>query len=115
MLPRTVFLFGFENGVPVKNSFNDGKYTTSRLMLLDGNNHTHVPVCWSDFIDELEEHIGYKIPYVDAEGNLYMLLVDAIGRKSLLLDSTMPLAMVTRDKVFYADLEEFLVLPDCFY
>ena len=114
LLPRTVFLFGFDRGQDIRKSFEKGEYTATDLTLLYCKDVDRDYPYWEEFLEDLKNDLGYVIPYEDEEGNIYELLVDALYRKNRLHNGKLPIALVTKEKVYYAGDDPMLILPDCF-
>lgn len=112
LLPRTVFIFGFDKEKNIRESFRRGDYSTVDVTLLYGTGHDYP--YWEEYLSEQKKELGYVIPYVDNDGNIYELAVDAIFRKNRLPSGELPIAMSTQEKVYYAGDDPFLVLPECF-
>lgn len=114
LLPRTVFLFGFDRNKNIRESFNNGDYSEVDLTLLCCKDVDRDYPYWEEYLNDLKSDLGYIIPYEDEKGNVYELLVDALYRKNRLRSGALPIAMATREKVYYASDDPMLVLPDCF-
>lgn len=114
MLPRMLFLFGFPKGKNIRESYDSGDYISLDLTLMDCEDVDRDYPYWKEYIEDLKNDLGFVIPYVDEQGNVYELIVDALCRETKLRDGRLPIALVTEEKVFYAGDDPMLILPECF-
>ena len=116
IIPKVIFIFGFEAGQRVWDRYKNGEYTVKELHMSGKGCLVNLDYLWLNYVDYLSEPSDYTIiDYVDDKGVIYPIVVEAIARRRRFKDGSLPIALSSPFMTYYADIIPDLELPECFW
>ena len=116
IVPKVIFIFGFEAGQRVWDRYKNGEYTVKELHMSGKGCLVNLDYLWLNYVDYLSEPSDYTIiDYVDDKGVIYPIVVEAIARRRRFKDGSLPIALSSPFMTYYADIIPDLELPECFW
>lgn len=116
IIPKVIFIFGFEAGQRVWDRYKNGEYTVKELHMSGKGRLVNLDYLWLNYVDYLSEPSDYTIiDYVDDKGIIYPIVVEAIARRRRFKDGSLPIALSSPFMTYYADIIPDLELPECFW
>ena len=116
IIPKVIFIFGFEAGQRVWDRYKNGEYTVKELHMPGKGCLVNLDYLWLNYVDYLSEPSDYTIiDYVDDKGVIYPIVVEAIARRRRFKDGSLPIALSSPFMTYYADIIPDLELPECFW
>ena len=116
IVPKVIFIFGFEAGQRVWDRYKNGEYTVKELHMSGKGCLVNLDYLWLNYVDYLSEPSDYTIiDYVDDKGVIYPIVVEAIARRRRFKDGSLPIALSSPFMTYYADIIQDLELPECFW
>ena len=116
IIPKVIFIFGFEAGQKVWDRYKNGEYTVKELHMSGKGCLVNLDYLWLNYVDYLSEPSDYTIiDYVDDKGVIYPIVVEAIARRRRFKDGSLPIALSSPFMTYYADIIPDLELPECFW
>lgn len=116
IVPKVIFLFGFEAGQRIWDRYKNGEYTVKELHMSGSNSILNLDYLWQNYVDYISEPDEYYtiIEYEDENGVIYPIVVEAIARRRRFKDGSLPIALSSPFTDYYADIIPDLELPECF-
>ena len=116
IIPKVIFIFGFEAGQRIWDRYKNGEYTVKELHMTGKDRLVNLDYLWLNYIEYLSEPNDYTIiDYVDDKGVIYPIVVEAIARRRRFKDGSLPIALSSPFMTYYADIIPDLELPECFW
>ena len=116
IIPKVIFIFGFEAGQRIWDRYKNGEYTVKELHMTGKDCLVNLDYLWLNYIEYLSEPNDYTIiDYVDDKGVIYPIVVEAIARRRRFKDGSLPIALSSPFMTYYADIIPDLELPECFW
>ena len=116
IVPKVIFIFGFEAGQRVWDRYKNGEYTVKELHMSGKGCLVNLDYLWLNYVEYLSEPSDFTIlDYVDDKGVIYPIVVEAIARRRRFKDGSLPIALSSPFMTYYADIIPDLELPECFW
>lgn len=116
IVPKVIFIFGFEAGQRVWDRYKNGEYTVKELHMSGKGGLVNLDYLWLNYVEYLSEPSDFTIlDYVDDKGVIYPIVVEAIARRRRFKDGSLPIALSSPFMTYYADIIPDLELPECFW
>ena len=115
IIPKKIFLFEFPENKDMRDCYKNNNYEVKELVLDGCHSAIDMSFIWKNYVNKVCNPDKYSYRYYkDGLGNLYLILVEAIGRNKKFKDGSLPFACKLAGYNCYADVFENLKLPKCF-
>lgn len=115
IIPKKIFLFEFPENKDMRDCYKNNNYEVKELVLDGCHSTIDMSFIWKNYVNKVCNPDKYSYRYYkDGLGNLYLILVEAIGRNKKFKDGSLPFACKLAGYNCYADVFENLKLPKCF-
>lgn len=115
IIPKKIFLFEFPENKDMRDCYKNNNYEVKELVLDGCHSAIDMSFIWKNYVNRVSNPDKYSYRYYkDGLGNLYLILVEAIGRNKKFKDGSLPFACKLAGYNCYADVFENLKLPKCF-
>ena len=115
IIPKKIFLFEFPENKNMRDCYKNNNYEVKELVLDGCHSAIDMSFIWKNYVNKVCNPDKYSYRYYkDDLGNLYLILVEAIGRNKKFKDGSLPFACELAGYNCYADVFPKLKLPKCF-
>ena len=115
IIPKKIYLFEFPENKSIRDCYENDNYEIKELILDGTHSSIDMSFIWKNYVNRVCNPDKYSYRYYkDGIGNLYLILVEAIGRNKKFKDGSLPFACKLEGYNCYADVFEDLRLPKCF-
>ena len=115
IIPKKIFLFEFPENKDMRDCYKNNNYEVKELVLDGCHSAIDMSVIWKNYVNRVSNPEKYSYRYYkDDLGNLYLILIEAIGRNKKFKDGSLPFACKLTGYNCYADVFPNLKLPKCF-
>ena len=115
IIPKKIFLFEFPENKDMRDCYKNNNYEVKELVLDGCHSAIDMSFIWKNYVNKVSNPDKYSYRYYkDGLGNLYLILVEAIGRNKKFKDGSLPFACKLAGYNCYADVFPNLKLPKCF-
>ena len=115
IIPKKIFLFEFPENKNMRDCYKNNNYEVKELVLDGCHSAIDMSFIWKNYVNKVCNPDKYSYRYYkDGLGNLYLILIEAIGRNKKFKDGSLPFACKLAGYNCYADVFENLKLPKCF-
>ena len=115
IIPKKIFLFEFPENKNMRDCYKNNNYEVKELVLDGCHSAIDMSFIWKNYVNKVCNPDKYSYRYYkDDLGNLYLILIEAIGRNKKFKDGSLPFACKLAGYNCYADVFSNLKLPKCF-
>ena len=115
IIPKKIFLFEFPENKDMRDCYKNNNYEVKELVLDGCHSAIDMSFIWKNYVNKVCNPDKYSYRYYkDGLGNLYLILIEAIGRNKKFKDGSLPFACKFAGYNCYTDVSENLRLPTCF-
>ena len=115
IIPKKIFLFEFPENKDMRDCYKNNNYEVKELVLDGCHSAIDMSFIWKNYVNRVSNPEKYSYRYYkDGLGNLYLILIEAIGRNKKFKDGSLPFACKLAGYNCYADVFPNLKLPKCF-
>ena len=115
IIPKKIFLFEFPENKNMRDCYKNNNYEVKELVLDGCHSAIDMSFIWKNYVNKVCNPDKYSYRYYkDGLGNLYLILIEAIGRNKKFKDGSLPFACKLAGYNCYADVFPKLKLPKCF-
>ena len=115
IIPKRIYLFEFPENKNVRDCCKNNDYEVKELILDGSHSSIDMSFIWKNYVNRVSNPEKYSYRYYkDGLGNLYLILIEAIGRNKKFKDGSLPFACKLAGYNCYADVFPKLKLPKCF-
>ena len=115
IIPKRIYLFEFPENKDMRDCYKEKNYEVKELVLDGCHSALDMSFIWKNYVNKVCNPDKYSYRYYkDGLGNLYLILIEAIGRNKKFKDGSLPFACKLAGYNCYADVFPKLKLPKCF-
>lgn len=115
IIPKKIFLFEFPENKNMRDCYKNNNYEVKELVLDGCHSAIDMSFIWKNYVNKVCNPDKYSYRYYkDDLGNLYLILIEAIGRNKKFKNGSLPFACKLAGYNCYADVFPNLKLPKCF-
>lgn len=115
IIPKKIYLFEFPENKDMRICYVKNDYDVKELVLDGCHSSIDMSFIWKNYVNRVCNPDKYSYRYYkDDLGNMYLILIEAIGRNKKFKDGSLPFACKLAGYNCYADVFPNLKLPNCF-